>query len=275
MIKTKKMQNTFLLPFGIWSTVFVIIPLFIIVYYGFTSADGGFTLENLTVIFRWEYRKALGLSVLLAAASTVLCLLISYPLCMILAELHLKKGKEIALLYILPLWMNSLLSTMAWQTILEKKGLLNQLLHLLHLGEAHIINTPGAIIIGMIYNFLPYMILPLYNSLSAIDQSLLESAGDLGANGRKAFLHVTLPLSVPGIVSGITMVFIPALTTFFISAMLGGGKVLLIGNIIDQQFTVGYNWNLGSGLSLILMIFIVLNMLLQAALGNSSEGGAQ
>ena len=272
MIKTKKARAVFLAPFGIWSILFVLVPLFIVIAYGFTNDAGHFTLEQIGVLLRWEYRKALWLSVLLALISTALCLLISYPLCLILARLRLKKGKEIALLYILPLWMNSLLSTMAWQSILERNGILNQFLRLLQIQDQHILNTPAAIVIGMVYNFLPYMILPLYNSLCAIDPHLLEAAGDLGAGSIKAFAHVTLPLSVPGMISGITMVFIPSLTTFFISSMLGGGKILLIGNIIDQQFTVGYNWHLGSGLSMILMIFIVISMLISAA-SPRREGG--
>ena len=271
MIKTKRTRNLFLAPFSVWSILFVLVPLFMIVIYGLTNDSGKPTLANIAVILRWEYAKALGLSVSLALISTLLCLLIAYPLCVILSDMHLKKGSELSLLFILPLWMNSLLSTMAWQTILEKNGLLNQLLRALHLADVHIINTPAAIVIGMIYNFLPYMILPLYNVLSSIDRSYLESAGDLGANGAKTFLHVMLPLSVPGIISGITMVFIPALTTFFISAMLGGGKILLIGNIIDQQFTVGYNWHLGSGLSMILMVFILINMAVQAVI--DGKGG--
>ncbi len=271
LIKNKRMRALFLSPFAIWSVIFVLLPLGLVVWYGLTDAAGSFTLENITVIARWEYLKALGLSVLLALIATAVCLLLAYPLCLILAEKRLKHGSELALLYVLPLWMNTLLSAMAWQTILERNGLINQLLRLLGMPDLHLINTPFAIVCGMVYNFLPYMILPLYNVLSSLDPALPEAASDLGASGWRAFWHVTLPLSVPGILSGITMVFIPALTTFTISALLGGGKILLIGNIIDQQFTVGYDWHLGSGLSVILMVFIVLNMLLSAVAERRGE----
>ncbi len=264
MIKTKRMRNIFMTPFVVWSILFILVPLFLIAGYAFTNEGGGLTLSNLAVMGRWEYRKALWLSVLLALASTVLCLLIAYPLSMILAQWKIKKGSEAALLYILPLWMNSLLSTMAWQTILERNGIINQLMRLLGLPDLHLINTPFAIVLGMIYNFLPYMILPLYNVLSGIQTQLKEAAQDLGAGPFHTFLHIILPLSVPGIISGITMVFIPSLTTFVISAMLGGGKVLLIGNIIEQEFTVSYDWHLGSGLSMFLMIFIIISMVLSA-----------
>ncbi len=271
MIKTKRMRTLFLSPFAVWSVLFVLLPLGLVIWYGLTTDAGSFTLENITVIARWEYLKALGLSVLLALIATAVCLLLAYPLCLILAEKRLKHGGELVLLYVLPLWMNTLLSAMAWQTILERNGLINQFLRLFGAADLHLINTPFAIVCGMVYNFLPYMILPLYNVLSSMDPALPEAASDLGASGPRAFWHVTLPLSVPGILSGITMVFIPALTTFTISALLGGGKILLIGNIIDQQFTVGYNWHLGSGLSVILMVFILLNMLLSAAAERRSE----
>ncbi|MBR2122102.1 MAG: ABC transporter permease [Lachnospiraceae bacterium] len=264
MIKTRRVRNLFMAPFAVWSILFIIVPLLLIAGYAFTAEEGGFTLANLAIMGRWEYRKALWLSVALALASTVLCLLIAYPLCLILAQWKLKKGSELILLFVLPLWMNSLLSTMAWQTILERNGLINQLMRLLGLPDLHLINTPFAIVLGMIYNFLPYMILPLYTVLSAISVHLREAAQDLGAGPWHTFLHVILPLSVPGIISGITLVFIPSLTTFVISAMLGGGKILLIGNIIEQEFTATYNWHLGSGLSMFLMIFIIFNMILSA-----------
>ena len=167
--------------------------------------------------------------------------------------------------------MNSLLTTMAWQTILEKHGLINMFLQSLGLQEVHIINTPLAIIIGMVYNFLPYMVLPLYVALNRIDNSIIEAARDLGANHYQTLRRVLLPLSMPGIVSGSTMVFIPALTTFVISALLGGNKVLLVGNIIEQEFTAAYDWQLGSALSMVLMVFIILNILLEAFTDNGEK----
>ena len=238
-----------------------------------TDYDGNFSLGNVGLIFERGYLDALKLSVELALISTVVCLLLAYPLCLILTERERDNTTIISLLFILPLWMNSLLSTMAWQTILEGNGIINQLMRLLNLPDLQMINTPGAIVLGMVYNYLPYMVLPLYISLSKIDKSILEAAQDLGANSWQKFFRVILPLTLPGAVSGITMVFIPALTTFVISALLGGGKLLLIGNIIEQEFTFQYDWHVGCALSIILMIFIVLNMILTTAFDPLKEEG--
>ena len=173
-------------------------------------------------------------------------------------------------LFVLPMWMNFLLRTMAWQVILEKEGILNSLLTSLHLPPLEIINTPAAIVLGMVYDFLPFMVLPIFNTLMKIDDNIIEAAYDLGATKKRVLFDILLPLSIPGIASGVTMVFVPSLTTFVISNMLGGGKINLIGNIIEQEFTTSSNWNLGSGLSLIMMIFIVISM---AALGKLDKEG--
>ncbi|MBO5650198.1 MAG: ABC transporter permease, partial [Selenomonas sp.] len=225
-------QRFLALPFGLWAVLFIVLPLFFVLWNGLKDVDGGFTLVHLQTVLQWEYLKALGLSVELALISTFICLVLAYPLCLILRERKESRGLLVFLLFLLPLWMNSLLTTMAWQTILEKHGLINMFLQSLGLPEVHIINTPLAIIIGMVYNFLPYMVLPLYVALNRIDNSIIEAARDLGANHYQTLRRVLLPLSMPGIVSGSTMVFIPALTTFVISALLGGNKVLLVGNII-------------------------------------------
>lgn len=264
-------RNILLTPFVIWAGLFIFIPLIFIVWYGVTDDDGNFSLANMSLIFEHGYWDALELSIALALISTVICLLLAYPLCLILTENKRDNSTIISLLFILPLWMNSLLSTMAWQTILEGNGIINQLMRLLSLPDLQMINTPGAIVLGMVYNYLPYMVLPLYITLSKIDKRILEAAQDLGANSWQTFTRVILPLSIPGAVSGITMVFIPALTTFVISALLGGGKLLLIGNIIEQEFTFQYDWHVGCALSVILMIFIVLNMLLTVAFDKSNE----
>ena len=266
-------RNVLLTPFLIWAGRFIFVPLIFIVWYGVTDDGGNFSLTNLGRIFEHGFWDALVLSVELALVSTVICLLLAYPLCLILTERQRDNTTIISLLFILPLWMNSLLSTMAWQTILEGNGIINQILRLINLPTLQMINTPGAIILGMVYNFLPYMVLPLFISLSKIDRSILEAAQDLGANSWQKFSRVILPLTLPGAVSGITMVFIPALTTFVISALLGGGKLLLIGNIIEQEFTFQYDWHLGCALSVILMIFIVLNMLLTMAFDPIKEEG--
>ena len=267
----KGLRNVLLTPFLIWAGLFIFIPLIFIIWYGITDDEWQFSLGNMGLIFQRGYLDALELSILLALISTVICLVLAYPLCLILTENKRDNATIISLLFILPLWMNSLLSTMAWQTILEGNGIINQFMRLLNLPDLQMINTSGAIVLGMVYNYLPYMVLPLYITLTKIDKRILEAARDLGANSWQTFTKIILPLSIPGAISGITMVFIPALTTFVISALLGGGKLLLIGNIIEQEFTFQYDWHVGCALSVILMIFIVLNMLLTVAFEPKEE----
>lgn len=271
MINSAAIRNLFAAPFLIWAVLFIFCPVVAIAWYGLTDAQGTMTLANISLMTHWEYLKALELSIVLALISTVICLIVAYPLCLILTEKKRGKGSLLFLLFILPMWMNSLLTTMAWQTILEKNGILNQFLRLLSLPDMSLINTPAAIVIGMIYNFLPYMVLPLYVALSKINGNVIAAARDLGASSWQTFTKVILPLSLPGAISGITMVFIPSLTTFFISGLLGGNKILLIGNIVEQEFTMAYDWHLGSGLSLVLMVFIVINMAVTAYF-DRSEG---
>lgn len=261
-------------PFLFWSALFIIIPLCMVFYYGFTDKDGAFTLSNIMAIATPEHSKAFFEAVKLSLLSTVICFFLAYPLAMILANLKGKRSSLIALIFILPMWMNFLLRTLAWQTLLEKTGVINSILGFLGLPALNIINTPGAIVLGMVYNFLPFMVLPIYNVLCKIDVSVLNAARDLGANEAQAFLKVTLPLSVPGIISGITMVFVPALTTFVISTILGGSKILLIGNVIEQEFTQTGNWHLGSGLSIVLMMFIIFNMVISAITDKEGDTNA-
>ena len=249
MINSAAIRNLFAAPFLIWAVLFIFCPVVAIAWYGLTDAHGAFTLANISLIAHWEYLKALELSIVLALISTVICLVVAYPLCLILTEKKRGKGSLLFLLFVLPMWMNSLLS----------------------LPDVSLINTPAAIVIGMIYNFLPYMILPLYVALSKINGNVIAAARDLGANSWQTFTKVILPLSLPGAISGITMVFIPSLTTFFISGLLGGNKILLIGNIVEQEFTMAYDWHLGSGLSLVLMVFIIVNMVVTAYF-DRSEG---
>lgn len=230
MINSAAIRNLFAAPFLIWAVLFIFCPVVAIAWYGLTDAHGAFTLANISLIAHWEYLKALELSIVLALISTVICLVVAYPLCLILTEKKRGKGSLLFLLFVLPMWMNSLLTTMAWQTILEKNGILNQFLRLLSLPDVSLINTPAAIVIGMIYNFLPYMILPLYVALSKINGNVIAAARDLGAN-----------------------------------------KILLIGNIVEQEFTMAYDWHLGSGLSLVLMVFIIVNMVVTAYF-DRSEG---
>ena len=266
------MKNKRLLagPYLFWSVSFVVIPLLVIVYYAFTTDEGGFTFANLAQITTPENLKALGISVLLSLISTLVCLVMAYPLAMILSQKQVSQTSFIVLIFILPMWMNFLLRTMAWQTLLEKNGVINSILSLFHLPALEIINTPYAIVLGMVYNFLPFMVLPIYNVLIKIDSNVLNAARDLGANPVQTFVKVTFPLSIPGVISGITMVFV--LTTFVISDLLGGGKLLLIGNVIEQSFKQNSNWHVGSGLSLVLMVFIIASMALVAKY-DKGEGG--
>lgn len=267
----KKLLGT---PYYIWSAMFIIIPLCMVFYYGLTDKNGAFTLENITAMALAEHAKALWLALGLSLISTLICLLLAYPLALILTGLKVNQHSFIVLIFILPMWMNFLLRTLAWQTLLEKSGVINGFLAALRLPLQNLINTPGAIILGMVYNFLPFMVLPIYNVLVKIDDNTINAARDLGASTAQTFWYVMLPLSIPGIISGITMVFVPALTTFVISNLLGGSKILLIGNVIEQEFTKGNNWNLGSGISLVMMIFILISMALIAKYDKNGEGNA-
>ena len=261
-------------PYLFWAVSFIIIPLFMILYYGLTNEKKEFTLLNLAKITTPENLKALGLALLLSLVSTAICLILAYPLAMILDSKSMNQTSFIVLIFILPMWMNFLLRTLAWQTLLEKNGVINSVLSFLHLPTQSMINTPSAIILGMVYNFLPFMVLPIYNVIVKIDKDVISAAKDLGANNVQTFLKIILPLTTPGIISGITMVFVPALTTFVISDLLGGSKILLIGNVIEQEFKQSSNWNVGSGLSLVLMIFIIASMALIAKYDKDGEGTA-
>lgn len=265
-------KRFFSAPFMAFMLCGTLIPACVIAYYGMTDRSGAFTLANLVAIANGEHAKALGLSLLLAFASTVICLLLAFPLGLALKDSKLGKKGFMVFVFILPMWMNFLLRTMAWQVLLEKNGIINGMLAGIGLPALNIINTPAAVILGMVYDYLPFMILPIYNALIKIDNNLIEAAYDLGASKSLVFRKVIVPLSVPGIVSGVTMVFVPSLTTFAISNMLGGGKVNLIGNIIEQEFTASSNWNLGSGLSLVMMIFIVISMAFIEKFDRNGEG---
>ena len=260
-------------PYFFWAVAFILIPLAMVLYYGLTDVDGHLTYENLLAIGTVENFKAPCLSLLLSIVSTAICLLLAYPLAMILSGMKVNQTSFIVLIFILPMWMNFLLRTMAWQTLLEKNGVINQLLGFLHLPSIQLINTPYAIILGMVYNFLPFMVLPLYNVLSKIDKDVIFAARDLGATELYTFRKIIFPLSLPGVVSGVIMVFVPALTTFVISDLLGGSKILLIGNVIEQKFKQGSNWHVGSGLSLVLMVFILISMVVTTKYDKDGQGG--
>ena len=273
-MKSNKLKKWLAAPYAVWAAGFIIIPLILILYYAFTGEEGGFTLSNFAYVATKENIKALGLALWLSLLSTALCLLLAYPLAMILANRNVNQTSFIVLIFILPMWMNFLLRTLAWQTLLEKNGVINSILAFFHLPGISIINTPGAIILGMVYNFLPFMVLPIYNVLIKIDRDVINAARDLGASSSYTFLKIILQLSIPGIISGITMVFVPALTTFVISDLLGGGKILLIGNVIEQSFKQNSNWHVGSGLSMVLMVFIIASMALVAKYDKEGEGSS-
>ena len=247
------------LPYAVWSFIFVVVPLGMVAYFAFIDQNGHFTLENVSSV--GQYTPVLARSIWLAAIATIICLIIAYPLSYLLSRMHAGRQKVFLMLVMLPMWMNFLLRTYAWMTLLERNGLINRFFALFGLGPFEMINTQGAVVLGMVYNYLPFMILPLYTIMVKIDDRIIEAAQDLGANSFHVFSKVVLPLSVPGITTGITMVFVPAVSTFIISRMLGGGGNLLIGDLIDLQFLGNaYNPNLGAAISLVLMVLILLCM---------------
>lgn len=261
-------------PYLIWMAGFVLLPLLLIVYYAFTNSAGDFTMANIISIFHKVHLKALWLSVKIALECTVICLILSYPLAMILAKVNVTRQNFIVFLFILPMWMNFMLRVLAWQMILSNNGILNAILDFFHLPNVNILGTPGAVVFGMVYDFLPYMILPIYNSIVKIRKDMIEAAQDLGAKNHVIFFKIIFPLTLPGVMSGIIMVFVPALTSFVISNLLGGGKVLLIGNIIEADFMQFFNWNLGAGLSLVLMVFVIASMAVMNKHAGDTGGAA-
>ena len=281
-----------LLPFALWLGIFILIPLGLVVYYGVTVeapvayteivlGDGSpayrledgtvtgekpfgtrasFSLANFSRLADPMYLRLLWRSLSVALSTTAICLLLGYPVALILTGRGFKHRSLLLLLIILPMWMNFLLRTYAWLSLLENSGLINRLLETLGLPKQRFLYNEGAVVLGMVYNFFPFMVLPLYSVMEKNDHSLLEAAADLGANPRKAFLRVTLPFSLPGVLEGVTMVFVPAVTTFVISQLMGGGKVPLIGDIIQQQFGKANDWHFGAAMSLLVMVIVLAFM---------------
>lgn len=261
-------------PYLVWIIGFIILPMVMILYYAFTNSDGAFTVEYIAAIATETNRKAIFLSLKLGVICTLICLVLSYPLAMILNNMQIKNQGLVVFIFMLPMWMNFMLRILAWKLLLSKNGVINSLLTSIGLSRINIINTPTAVILGMVYDFLPFMLLPIYNSLTRIRRDWIEAARDLGANNVTIFFKIILPLSVSGIISGIVMVFVPSLTSFAISQVLGGGHVLLIGNVIEQDFMQGMQWNAGSGLSFVLMIFVIASMALVNQFDKEGEGTA-
>jgi len=270
-------RNWISYPYIVWMLIFIAIPLMLIVYYSFTiETEEGirFTFENIRKCMDPIYLNVLLKSILLALISTAICLVIGYPAALILASREFSRKRIMVLLIIVPMWFNFLLRTYAWMTLLDQNGIINTILGWLHLPEAELLYTNQAVIVGMIYNFLPFMVLPIYSTLSKMDKSLLEAAEDLGGNKAVVFRRVILPMSLPGVMSGITMVFMPAVTTFVIPKLLGGGQYTLIGNLIEKQFLLVSDWNFGSALSFILMVIILISMAVMSRLDKDREEGA-
>lgn len=258
-------------PHIVWAAVFIVVPLVMVVYYAFTNSSGDFTMEN---IYRLsDYTTTFLRSIWYGIAATLICLLIAYPLAYIISQLKLRTQSTMVLLVMLPMWMNFLLRTYSWMTILEDGGVINSVLGRLGMEPLHMINTAGAVILGMVYNFLPYMILPIYSVMTKLDRSLIEAAQDLGANKAQVMRDVIIPSTASGIVSGITMVFVPSVSTFYISQKLGGGRFALIGDIIEMQFQVSNNFNFGAALSLVLMVLILICMAVMNKFGDKDETG--
>ncbi len=260
-------------PYILWSVLFIIAPLIMVFYYAFTDTTGAFSFSSIKAIP--AYTSTVLLSVIYGVIASAICLLIGYPFAYLLTKTKLSTQSMMVLLVMLPMWMNFLIRTYSWMTILGDSGIVNTALGAIGLGSAKLINTGGAVVLGMIYNFLPYMILPIYSVISKMDNSLIEAAQDLGSTKAQIFRKVIMPLSLPGVISGITMVFVPCVSTFYITQKLGGGQVVLIGDIIETQFQTANNYHLGASLSLVLMVLIILCLGIMNFIGadEESEGG--
>ncbi|NLJ87783.1 MAG: ABC transporter permease [Epulopiscium sp.] len=263
-------------PYFIWMIIFIVVPLILVLFYSLTiSTENGFvfTLDNFKTFLQPIYLKVLWRSLSLAGISTLICLILGYPTALILASRQMSKKSFLMFLFVLPMWMNFLLRTYAWLTLLEKNGFINTILSFFGIEPIQLLYNDGAVILGMVYNFLPFMVLPIYSVLKKINHSVIEAAEDLGANQYIVFRKVIFPLSLPGVFSGISMVFMPAVTTFVISRLLGGGQYMLIGNLIERQFTSVYDWHFGSAVSIIMMIIILISMGVMSKYDNQQEGG--
>ena len=247
-------------PYIFWAAVFIVVPLIIVVYYSFTDAAGSFTLDNMKNLS--DYGQIFRDSILYSIAATAISLILAYPFAYVMSRKREKTQQIMMVLVMLPMWMSLLILTYSWMNILERQGIVNTFLSKIGLSPMTLIGTPGAVIFGMVYNYIPYMILPIYSVMSKIEPSVLEAAEDLGSGSASKLYRVILPLSMPGVVSGITMVFVPSVSTFYISQKLGDGKILLVGDIIERQIQAQNNYNMGAALSLVLMVIIVLSMAL-------------
>ena len=267
-------SRTVATPFALWMAIFTVVPLAIVVWFAFTDDNGSFTLDNVVKI--WQYAGTYVDSIWMGALATLICLVLAYPVALSISRKSEHMQRTMVMIVMLPMWMNFLLRTYAWMSLLENNGLINQFLRWLGVissdASVSMINTDGAVILGMVYNFLPFMILPLYSVMAKMDNRVIEAAQDLGSNGFQVFRRVILPLSAPGIVSGVTMVFVPAVSTFVISKLLGGSKLMMIGDVIETMFVGdGCDYNVGAALSLVLMVLMLICMSLMHRVDNGED----
>ncbi len=273
MNKKSLLQKAAAAPHVVWAVLFIIAPLLFVVYYAFTDKDGNFTFSNIGELFQASYLEIFLRSLCFAFLATVICLIIAYPIAYFMTKASPKTQKILIMLVMLPQWLNFLIRTYSWMALLEDTGIINSLLGAIGIDPVHMINTSGAVILGMVYNYLPYMIIPLHSVMSKIDTRLLEAASDLGCSPFKVITGVVVPLSMSGIISGVTMVFVPSISTFYISQKLGGGNFDLIGDTIERQFQTAYNYNLGAAMSLVLMIIIMVSMAIMNKYSGEDDGG--
>lgn len=265
-------------PYILWSGLFIVIPLLIVLFFSLTEVNENgsyfFSLSNYTRLFRSQYVKIFYRSIKLALISTIGCLILGYPVAYVISKLKESRRGLLIMLFILPMWMNFLLRTYAWMPILGKTGIVNNFLSHFGIGPIGFLYNDGAVLLGMIYNFLPFMVLPIYTVLNKMDQSLIQAAEDLGADSLYIFRKIVFPLSLPGVMSGITMVFMPAVSTFVISSLLGGGQYMLLGNLIEQEYTTMGNRNLGSAIAVVMMIVILISMSIMNRFSDNNDEGS-
>ncbi len=266
VLKTKLVAS----PYIVWSALFIIAPLIFVVYYSFTDAAGNFTFDNISALVK--YAPTFLRSIWFGIVATLICLVIAFPLAYIISQKTEKIQRTLVMLVMLPMWMSFLIRTYSWMALLQDTGIINTMLGKIGIDPIHMINTSGAVILGMVYNFLPYMIMPIYSVMAKLDHSMIEACQDLGGNRLTVIRRCILPMSMPGVVSGITMVFVPSVSTFYISQKLGGGSFDLIGDVIERQFQQSYNYNLGASISLVLMVLILLSMAVMNRFTGDEEG---
>ena len=272
MKKSSLMKKLTAAPYLVWAAIFIIVPLIFVLIYSVTDADGSFTLQYISDI--GKYKDVMLNSIWLGFIATVISLVIAYPLAYIMARTTANVQRTMMILVMLPMWMNLLIRTYSMMILMQDTGIINSVLTYFNLPNLHMINTQGAVVLGMVYNYIPYMILPLYSIMSKMDMNLIEAAGDLGANKFVTFKDIILPLTLPGIASGFTMVFVPSVSTFYISKKLGGNTFSLIGDVIEMQFKSANNYNLGAALSLVLMVLIIICMMVMNRFtGDDDDGG--